>query len=123
MDKIMLNGDIGSYEREVEEYVNGTLLASLTVEMNGDIAKQKRNLLIADKILSDPEFKEKLVNRITAHTMKYSMLSYKENLSSSDRRKVFMRQVYSFLSMNQMSLLAVAYTQQIEATKTQEHSR
>ena len=55
--------------------------------------------------------------------MNYCMSSYKSNLSDDVRRTVFMRKVYSFLDMHQISLLAVQFDKQIEAAKAEKHSR
>ena len=51
------------------------------------------------------------------------MPSYKPNLLPAERRTVFMRQIYSFLDVYQVSLLAIYFDKQIEQEKLEKHSR
>lgn len=119
----MLSKDINSYSNEVRKYVDGILLAALTAEVDLDKARQQQNLLVLNKILGNSLLRYEIVDRIVDYGMNYCMSSYKSNLSDDVRRTVFMRKVYSFLDMHQISLLAVQFDKQIEAAKAEKHSR
>ena len=119
----MLPQDAVNYENEVRNYVSGLLTASLSAGVDLDPAREHTNLMLLQKLLGNPELRDEIVERIVNHGIKYSMVSYKTNLTSDVRETVFMRKIYSFLSMYQISLLAVHFDKQIEAEKTQKHSR
>lgn len=119
----MLPQDGIRYVNEVRNYVNGNLAASLSAEVDMDPAREHTNLVLLQKILSNSELREEIVERIVNHGIKHSMLSYKMNLASDVRETVFMRQIYSFLNLYQISLLAVHFDKQIEEEKNQKHSR
>lgn len=119
----MIGQDEVNYTNEVKNYVEGVLNASLAASVEGDPAREHTNLTLLQKLLLNNGEREKVINRIVAHSIKYSMPSYKANLQSNDRRTVFMRQIYSFLDMHQISLLAVHFDKQIELEKSEEHSR
>lgn len=119
----MLPQDNEKYENEVRTYVNGVLTASLSTGIDLDPAKEHEHLMLLQKLLANPELREQIVEKIVNYGIRYSMLSYKPNLNSEVRETVFMKQIYSFLTTYQISLLAVQFDKQIEAEKAQEHSR
>ena len=119
----MLPQDAVKYENEVRNYVSGLLTASLSSGVDLDPAREHTNLMLLQKLLGNPELRNEIVERIVEYGIKYSMVAYKTNLVGDTRETVFMRQIYSFLSMYQISLLAVHFDKQIEAEKTQKHSR
>ena len=119
----MLPQDAVNYENEVRTYVNGILSAALSAEVDMDPAREHTNLMLLQKLLANPELRSEIVERIVNYGMKFSMVAYKTNLNNDLRERVFMRKIYSFLSAYQITLLAVHFDKEIEAEKSQKHSR
>lgn len=123
MDYGMMKQDATKYENEVRNYVGGVLTASLSAGVDLDIAREKENLALLSKLLGDTELRNQIVERIVEHGIKYSMSSYKINLSDELRETIFMRRIYSFLDMQQIATLAKHFDRQITEERTQKHSR
>lgn len=123
MDYKMLPQDTTKYENEVRNYVKAILPSSLSAGVDMDPAREHTNLRLLQKLLANPELREEIEERIISYGIKFSMGSYKTNLTSDLRMAVFMTKIYSFLSSYQVSLLAVHFDKQIEAEKEQKHSR
>ena len=129
-DKNLLYQDIMSYLPEMKEYVEGTLLASLSMEIDMDKPRERRNKALYEKLLLNPELKDRMVNELVKHGLKYTLLeSYNQKLADgkmlfsddpktpNSRRTVFMRKFYSTLSLYQISLRAVYLDDKFEAEK------
>ena len=136
----ILYEDIMSYLPEMKQYVEGTLLAALTMEIDMDKIRERRNKMLYEKLLANPELKNTIINELVknglAHTLAYS---YKQNLSNgaskvidgrtiyedlsedkiieNTRRTVFMREFYSYLSTYQIALKAEYLDKKIDAEK------
>ena len=114
----MIGQDERNYTNEVRNYVNGILAG-----VEGNPTREHNNLVLLQKLLADEEARNEIVERITNRGIKSSMPSYKPNLLPAERRTVFMRQIYSFLDVYQVSLLAIYFDKQIEQEKLEKHSR
>ena len=123
MDYKMLPQDATKYENEVRNYVKAILPSSLSAGVDMDKVREHTNLRLLQKLLANPEIREEIEERIISYGIKFSMVAYKTNLPRDLRIVVFMTKIYSFLSSYQISLLAVHFDKQIEAEKTQKHSR
>jgi len=119
----MIGQDERNYTNEVRNYVNGILNSSLLAGVEGNPTREHNNLVLLQKLLADEEARNEIVERITNRGIKSSMPSYKPNLLPAERRTVFMRQIYSFLDVYQVSLLAIYFDKQIEQEKLEKHSR
>ena len=119
----MIGQDERNYPNEVRNYVNGILNSSLLAGVEGNPTREHNNLVLLQKLLADEEARNEIVERITNRGIKSSMPSYKPNLLPAERRTVFMRQIYSFLDVYQVSLLAIYFDKQIEQEKLEKHSR
>ena len=119
----MIGQDERNYTNEVRNYVNGILNSSLLAGVEGNPTREHNNLVLLQKLLADEEARNEIVERITNRGIKSSMPSYKPNLLPAERRTVFMRQIYSFLDVYQVSLLAIYFDKQIEQEKLEKYSR
>lgn len=110
------------YGEEVYDYVKGNLgMALLTPDVSNVENVQGR--YIHSLIVADGELKEQLVKYIAARAIRFSAYAYKDYNYAGDRREVFMRQVYSFLNLKQISEIAKFYMNKQLQENTQKHSR
>ena len=72
--------------------------------------------MLLNSLLSDSTLRNEIIERIVAYGIKYSMGSYLTNLEPNARRTVFMRKIYSFLDVHQVSLLASYFAKELEQT-------
>lgn len=110
----MLSQDETNYVNEVKIYVEGVLNLSLSAKIEDNPEREHRNLVLLNKLLSDLALRNNIVERITTYGIKHSMGSYLANLEPNARRTVFMRQIYSFLDVHQISLLASYFDKELE---------
>lgn len=110
----MISQDKVKYVNEVKNYVEGVLNLSLSAKIEGNPEKEHNNLVLLNKLLSDASFRNEIVERITAYGIKCSMGPYLINLEPNARRTVFMRKIYSFLDVHQISLLASYFDKELE---------
>ena len=136
----ILYQDIMSYLPEMKKYVEGTLLAALSMEIDMDKIRERRNKVLYEKLLANPELKNRIINELVKNGLEHALVySYKQNLSNgaskvidgrmiyedlsqdkkveNTRRTVFMREFYSYLSTYQIALKAEYLDKKIDAEK------
>ena len=119
----MLPQDLNEYVKEVKGYVDGLIYPSLLAEVDLDKPREQRNRALYAEIINNPESKNTIVNKIVERGIMYSMVAYKTNLPSNLRKQVFMRKIYSFLNMYQISLLVDYFYSGKDVELEQKHSR
>ena len=119
----MLPQDLNEYVKEVKGYVDGLIYPSLLAEVDLDKPREQRNRALYAEIINNPELKNTIVNKIVERGIRYSMVAYKTNLPSNLRKQVFMRKIYSFLNMYQISLLVDYFYSGKDVVLEQKQSR
>lgn len=110
----MQSQDEVKYVEEVRNYVEGVLNLSLSAKVEDNPEREHSNLMLLKKLLSNTELRNQIIDKITEYGIKNSMYSYSVTRDANTRRTVFMRQIYSFLDVHQISLLAQHFAKELE---------
>ena len=111
------------YGSRIEKYVSDNIISSLLVGYGEGVYNrnelERRNLTLCNKLLSNPELKEEIINKLVDHGIKYSRAYFKPGFMSKNADKIVMDKVHQVLSLNQIVEYAVKFDKEIEANKTQ----
>lgn len=111
------------YGSKIKEYVDKNIISSLLIGYGEGVYNrnnlERRNLTLCNKLLGDPELKEKIVDKIVDHGLSLSRTYFKGYLDPETRDKVVLDRVFNILSLDQIVEYSVKFDQEIESQKTQ----
>ena len=111
------------YGEEIRKYVNDNIIPSLLVGYGEGVYNrnelERRNLTLCNKLLGNPELKDEIVAKIAETGINISSSYFKPSATPNVRKQVFMRKIHQTLSLQQIMMYAVKFSEELEQNKAQ----
>ncbi len=111
------------YGEEIYNYVNDNIISSLLIGYGEGVynrnEKERRNLTLCNKLLSNPDLKNTIVSKIVEVGITLSSPYFKPNAVPELRKELFMRKLHQVLSLDQIVEYAIKFNNDLEIEKAQ----